>query len=105
MIEIGRYDNGFIWNPSICEYECNKSCDVRKYSDYESYKSRKRLIYKLVEEFSEDTDGNEIFGKVALNGYRKVCRFCIIHIVLLVNAFSIIISISSVFFLIFTGTK
>ena len=25
---IDKCDNGFIWNPSICECECEKSCDV-----------------------------------------------------------------------------
>ena len=24
-------DTGFYWNPSNCEYECNKSCDVGEY--------------------------------------------------------------------------
>ena len=25
LIDKGRYDNGFIWNHSICECECGKS--------------------------------------------------------------------------------
>ena len=25
LIDKGRCDNGFIWNPSICECECDKS--------------------------------------------------------------------------------
>ena len=25
LIDKGRYDNGFIWNPSICECKCDKS--------------------------------------------------------------------------------
>ena len=28
MIDKGVCDKGFIWNPSNCEYECDKSCDV-----------------------------------------------------------------------------
>ena len=28
---IGKYDDGFIWNPSICECECDKSCGVGEY--------------------------------------------------------------------------
>ena len=28
-------DKGFIWNPSNCECECDKSCDVGEYLDYE----------------------------------------------------------------------
>ena len=29
-----KCDDGFVWNPSICECECDKSYDVRKYLDY-----------------------------------------------------------------------
>ena len=28
LIDKGRCDNDFIWHPSICECECDKSCDV-----------------------------------------------------------------------------
>ena len=44
-------DKGLIWNPSNCECECGKSCAVEEYLNYE--KCRKRLIDKLVEEYSE----------------------------------------------------
>ena len=27
-------DKGFIWNPSNCECECDKACDVGEYLDY-----------------------------------------------------------------------
>ena len=42
-------DKGFIWNPSNCECEHDKSCNIGKYLDYSNYKCRKRLIDKLVE--------------------------------------------------------
>ena len=38
-------DKGFIWNPSNCECEFDKACDVRKYLDYESCKCRKKRLY------------------------------------------------------------
>ena len=41
---------GFIWNPSNCECESDKSCDVGKYLDYANCKCRKGLIDNLVEE-------------------------------------------------------
>ena len=41
---------GFIWNPSNCECESDKSCDVGKYLDYANCICRKGLIDKLVEE-------------------------------------------------------
>ena len=31
-------DKGFVLNPSNCECECDKSCDVREYLDYENLK-------------------------------------------------------------------
>ena len=40
LIGKGRYDEGFIWNPSKCE--CDKSCYVGQYLDYESCKCRKK---------------------------------------------------------------
>ena len=49
----------FIWNPSNCECECNKSCNVAKYLDFEKFKCRKKLVVILVEECSENIDRNE----------------------------------------------
>ena len=42
-------DKGFIWNPSSYEYECDKSCDVGDYLEYENCKCRKKLVDKLAE--------------------------------------------------------
>ena len=56
MIDKEMPDKGFIWNPSSCECECDKPCDVGKYLDYVNCKCRKRLIDKLVEECSENID-------------------------------------------------
>ena len=60
MIDKGRCDKGFIWNPSNCDYECDKSCDVGEYLDYKNCKCREKLVDKLVEECSENIDGNEM---------------------------------------------
>ena len=49
MIDKGVCDKVFIWNPSNCECEYDKSCDVGEYSDYENCGCRKRLVDKLVE--------------------------------------------------------
>ena len=38
LILKGRCDKGFIWNPSICD--CDKSCDIGEYLDYENGKCR-----------------------------------------------------------------
>ena len=58
LIDKGRCDKGFIWNPRNCDCECDKSCDLGEYLDYENCKSRKTLVDELVEECNENIDGN-----------------------------------------------
>ena len=53
MIDKGLCDKGFIWNPSKCKCECDKSCDVGQYLYYENCKCRKKLVDKLLEECAE----------------------------------------------------
>ena len=53
-------NEGFIWNPSNFECECDKSCDVGEYLDYENCKYRKRLVDKLIEECTETDDEVEM---------------------------------------------
>ena len=43
LIDKGACDKGFIWNPSNCERECDKSCDIGEYLDYENCKCRKKI--------------------------------------------------------------
>ena len=66
MIGKGKSDDGSIWNPNICECGCDRSCDVGEYLDYKNCKCRKRLIDKLVEECSEDINGNVTVRNVTL---------------------------------------
>ena len=33
LIDKGICDKGFIWNPSNCKCECDKSCDIAEYLD------------------------------------------------------------------------
>ena len=54
MIDKGICDEGFIWNPSNCDCECDKSLDVGKYLDYEKCECRKKLVDKLVDECTEN---------------------------------------------------
>ena len=96
-------NKGFIWNPSNCECECDTSCDVGEYLDDKNCKCRKRLaIDKLVEECSENIDGNEMIyngtlNAVLLNDYEKTCSSGTVYMLLLIIFFIISISISSVF--------
>ena len=41
---------GLIWKLSKCE--CDKSCDVGEYLDHENCNCRKKLVDKLVEEYT-----------------------------------------------------
>ena len=53
LIDRGVCDKGFIWNSSNCVCECDKSCDIGEYLDYENCKCRKKVLDKLVEECTE----------------------------------------------------
>ena len=72
MIDKGVYNKGFIWNPSNCEGECDKSCDIGEYLDYENYKCRKQLVNKLVEECTDSVDEVKIAG-MALFEHENEC--------------------------------
>ena len=50
MIDKGVFDKGSVWNPSNCECQYDKSCDVGEYVDYENCNCRKKIVDKLGEE-------------------------------------------------------
>ena len=82
-------------------------CDVGEYLDYKNCKCREKLIHKLVEEWSENIDGNKTLyndtldvislNAIPLNVYKKVCGSCLLYIVLFAVFFITSICISSVF--------
>ena len=101
LIDKGMYDKGFIWKPSNCECECDKSCDIGECLDYKNCKCKKRLIDKLVEECSENIDGNEMLYNQTLDiisssDNNKTSNFCIVYIVLF-SVFLIIFSAIYIF--------
>ena len=96
LIDNGRCDKVFICNPCNCGCECDKSYDIGDYLDYKNCECRKILINKLVEECTENIDGNEMIYNITLNDYGKTCHSCTVCIVLLVIFFIINISISSI---------
>ena len=104
LIGKGICDKEFVWNPNNCECKCDKSCDVGEYLDYENFNCKKRLIDKLVDECSENIDGNEMTN-ISLSGYKNVFGSCIIYIVLLAIFLVMSISISSVFVFFFLLLK
>ena len=96
LIDKGVCDKGFIWNPSNCEYECNKSCDVR-YLDYEKCKCRNRLVDKLVEECSENIEEVKL-AKTTSADHENVCKSSwTIYVVLIAVIFTINVGIGTCF--------
>ena len=53
-------DKGFICNPSNCDCECDKACDIGEYLDYENCKCRKKLVDKLVDECTETAEEGKL---------------------------------------------
>ena len=45
----GVCDKQYVWNPSNCEFKCDKFCNIGEYLDYSSCQCRKKLIDPLVE--------------------------------------------------------
>ena len=85
MIDKGIRDKGFIWNPSNCECECDKTCDISKYLDYENCKCRKKLVDKLIDECTETIEEVEI-AKITLADNENENKFssCTVYIVLMI---------------------
>ena len=85
MTEKGVCYKVYAWNPSNCECECDKSCNVGEYLDCENCKRRNRLVDKLVEECSENFDEAKLAG-IALsepgNEYLCSCTVCIVSAVI-----------------------
>ena len=72
MIDIGVCDKGHAWNPRNCESECDKSCDVGEYLDYENCKCRKKFVDELLDECVENIDEAKL-TEVALFEHVNVC--------------------------------
>ena len=92
LIDKEMCDKRFIWNRNNCECECDKSCDIGEYLDNKNCKCRKKIIDRLVQECSENIDGNEMLYNeilnvipldiIPLNIYKKACNSCMVYIVL-----------------------
>ena len=44
----GSCEKGYMWNPSMCDCECNKACNIDEHLDIKNCSCEKRLIGKLV---------------------------------------------------------
>ena len=91
MIDKAIFHKGFIWNLSNCKCDCDKLCDIGEYLYYENCKCRKKLVNKLVEEYTE-TDDEVRMAKITLVEYEKEWKSSsTLYIVL----FSVFLTISS----------
>ena len=79
-------DKGFIFNPSNCECECDKSFNTGEYLDYSNCRCRKKLVDPLIEKCTKNIDIVTIDNK-------NKCSFSIVYIVC-IALFSIILAIS-----------
>ena len=72
-----------VWNPSNCECECDKSCNIGEYLDYSSCKCRKKLIDPLVEECTANINEAELSKVTVENKNNDRCRSYVVYKVLL----------------------
>ena len=104
LIDKGMYDKGFIWNPSNCEFECDKACDFGEYLDYDNCKCRKRLVAPLIEECTETVEEVKL-AKIILaeneNSYK--CISCTVYTVLFWRFLTINVAEIGAYFVYFHG--
>ena len=83
----------FLWNPSSCSCECDRSCGIDQYLDYKNCVCKKKLpmIYNLVEECINIVDGETFYEKTLDD-----CTSCALYIGLFVS-FLVITVISGIF--------
>ena len=96
MIDKGVCDEGFISNPSNCDYECDNLCDIGEYLDYKKCKCRKTLVDKLIEECPEKVEEVKLAKITSITFHsgkdenKHKCSSCALYILL----FSIIFTIN-----------
>ena len=81
LFDKGICDKGFIWNPSICKCECDKSCDIEEYLDVSNCKCRKRLVNKFIEECTENIEEVKI-TEITQDESKHKYSSCVIYKVL-----------------------
>ena len=68
LIDKWVFDKGFIFNPSNCKCECDKSCNTGQYLDYSDCKCTKNLIDPLIEKCTKnDDDKTKIVNTIVKN--------------------------------------
>ena len=98
QIDKGVCDKGFIWNPSNCECECHKTCDIGEYLDYEHCNCWKQIVDKLVDDCTETIEEVKL-AKITLveNESKNKSSSCTAYVVLMIVAFTIFTGITTYF--------
>ena len=93
--------NNFL-NPSNCECEYDKACDIGEYLDYENCKWRKKVVEKLVDECTETVEEVKL-AKITLaeNEISYKCSSCTVYTVLFWLFFTINVGGIGVYFVYF----
>ena len=88
LIVKGKYDKRFIWIPSNSECEYDKSRDIGEYSDYEIGLCRKKLVDKLVEQYTKNIYEVKI-AKITLKYYKSKWIFFlyVLHCIIFSNSY------------------
>ena len=95
MIDKGVCNKGFIWNPSNCECECDKSYNIGEYLDYSNCKCRKKLVDKLVDECTETVEEVKLAEITPFeNKNNDEYNSCRVYIILMIVVFTIITGIT-----------
>ena len=79
MIDKGVYGKEFIWNPSNCKCECDRSCNIGEYLDYSNCKCRKKLVDPLVEECTKNIEETKLVNITVENENNGGCNSYVIY--------------------------
>ena len=93
LIDKGACDEGFIFNPSNCQCECDKSCNISQYLDYSDCKCKKKLIDPLIEKCTENDNETKIVN-ITVKNENSSCK---VYIILMTVVFTIFTGITICF--------
>ena len=86
---------------SNCECECDKTCDVGEYLDYENCKCRKKIVDKLVDECTETIEEVKL-AKITLAQNEKVINVVLVQCILCYFGYFLQLMLGSLFILFIT---
>ena len=101
LIDKGACDKGFIFNPSICECEGDRSRGTGEYLNYWNCKCRKKLVESIIDECAETIEEVKIVNILVENenSYYKwsSCKVYIVFMAVIFIVFTIFTGITIYF--------